>query len=112
MGANFISDLDGPICLPMDGCGDSIKTEAEGNAETMWRKILEKREIMKRTQADKRKSQRIGRWKRCSMDGEREKRKKARKRESKEQEREREKQLSSCPSPHAARTPPWGGLRL
>lgn len=26
--------------------------------------------------------------------------------------REREKQLSSCPSPHAARTPPWGGLRL
>lgn len=65
---------------------------------------------MKRTQTDKRKSHRIGRWKRCSMDGERggEDGKKAREREK----RAREKQLSSCPSPHAARTPPWGGLRL
>lgn len=28
-----------------------------------------------------------------------------------ESEKEREKQLSSCPSPHAARTPPWGGTQ-
>lgn len=84
-----MSDLDGPICLQMDGCGDSIKTEAEGNAETMWRKILEKREIMKRTQADKRKSQRIGRWKRCSMDGERGKKEEGEEeREKRESERE------------------------
>lgn len=60
-----------------------------GTLETMWRKILQKSEIMKRTQADKRKSQRIGRWKRCWMDGEREKRKTARKREKRESKRER-----------------------
>lgn len=78
----------------------------------MWRKILEKREIMKRTQTDKRKSHGIGRWKRCSMDGEREKKREEGEGERERKERVREKQLSSCPSPHAASTPPWGGLRL
>lgn len=44
---------------------------------------------MKRTQTDKRKSHRIGRWKRCSMDGEREKRREGEgEREKRERERE------------------------
>lgn len=84
----------------------------DGSRRERWKPCGEKywkREIMKCTQTDKRKSHRIGRWKRCSMEGR--EGKKWKKASERGREREREKQLSSCPSPHAARTPPWGGTQ-
>lgn len=43
------------------------------------------------------------RWERYAIDGHN-----SRRREDEREGSEGEKQLSSCPSPHAARTPPWG----
>lgn len=58
----------------------------------------------KKKVTDKSESHKAGRGKRHSMDGHNSRRKK----EEGGREGEREKQLSSCPSPHAARAPPWG----
>lgn len=69
----------------------------------LWGK-KEERKTERQTdrQADRRVNvMRKERWKRYSMDGAEGGRKKGR-------EGGRERQHSSCPSPHAARTPPWG----
>lgn len=60
---NFTGDLGRPICLQMDA-RTAERRKQKGTLGTMWRKMLQRREIMKRTQTDKRKSHRMGRWKR------------------------------------------------